>query len=91
MSFSSNGTSSLCNEVEGEVLGSSPIGCVCNLPIKKKKKKKSDGEIERIYKAYNVLINFCFVVVSKFFFFKTVESKYFYAGSWLDEKIYKMK
>jgi hypothetical protein len=54
---------------------------VCNLPIKKKKKKKSDGEIERIYKAYNVLINFCFVVVSKFFFFKTVESKYFYAGS----------
>jgi hypothetical protein len=43
---------------------------VCNLPIKKKKKKKSDGEIERIYKAYNVLINFCFVVVSKFFFLR---------------------
>jgi hypothetical protein len=35
VSFSSNGTSSLCSKVEGEVVSSSPIGCVCNLPIKK--------------------------------------------------------
>jgi hypothetical protein len=38
ISFISNGTSSICSKVEGEVVGSSPIGCVCNLPIKKKKK-----------------------------------------------------
>jgi hypothetical protein len=69
MSFSSNGTSSLCNEVEGEVLGSSPIGCVRNLPIKKKKKKKSDGEIERIYEAYNVLIELLLCGGQQFFFF----------------------
>lgn len=28
MSFSSNGTSSLCSKVEGEVVGSSLIGCI---------------------------------------------------------------
>jgi hypothetical protein len=39
MSFSSNGTSSLSNKVEGEVVGSSPTECVCNLPIMKRKKK----------------------------------------------------
>jgi hypothetical protein len=37
MSFSSNGTSSLCSEVDGEVMGSCPPGA-CNLPIKKKKR-----------------------------------------------------
>jgi hypothetical protein len=35
MSFSSNGTSSLCSKVKDEVVGSSPTCCVCNLPIKK--------------------------------------------------------
>jgi len=34
MSFSSNSTFSLCSKVEGEVVGSSPTGCMCNLPIK---------------------------------------------------------
>jgi hypothetical protein len=33
MSFSSNGTSSLCSKVEGEVVGSSPTGCMGKLPI----------------------------------------------------------
>jgi len=37
MSFSSNGTSSLCSKVEGEAVGSSPTGCISNLPITKKK------------------------------------------------------
>jgi hypothetical protein len=35
MGFSSNGTSSLCSKVEGEVMSSSPTECMCNLPIKK--------------------------------------------------------
>jgi hypothetical protein len=35
MNFSSNDTSSLCSKVEGEVVGSSSTGCVCNLAIKK--------------------------------------------------------
>jgi hypothetical protein len=35
MSFSSNGTSSLCGKVEDEVMGSSHTGCMCNLLIKK--------------------------------------------------------
>jgi hypothetical protein len=30
MSFSSNGTFSLCSKVEGEVVGSCPTGCVTN-------------------------------------------------------------
>jgi hypothetical protein len=37
MSFSSNLTSSLSSKVEGEVVGSSPTGCMCNLAIVKKK------------------------------------------------------
>ncbi|XP_059433402.1 uncharacterized protein LOC132166574 [Corylus avellana] len=37
MSFSSNGTSFICSKVEGEVVGSCPTGCLCNLPTKKKK------------------------------------------------------
>jgi hypothetical protein len=36
MSFSSNGTLSLCSKMEGEIVGSSRTGCVSNLPIKKK-------------------------------------------------------
>jgi hypothetical protein len=37
MSFSSNGTSSLYkSEVEGEAVGSSLTGCICNLPIKER-------------------------------------------------------
>lgn len=56
-SSSSNDTSFSCkNKFEGEVVGSKPIGCVCNLLIKKKKsniyererkrkrKKKNDGK-----------------------------------------------
>jgi hypothetical protein len=39
MSFSSNSTASLCSKVKGEVMGSSPIRCMCNLPIKKIKRK----------------------------------------------------
>jgi hypothetical protein len=36
MSYSSTGTSSSHNNgMEGEVLGSRLVGCVCNLPIKK--------------------------------------------------------
>jgi hypothetical protein len=35
MRFSSNGSSSLCSKVEGEVVCSSPTECMCNLPIKK--------------------------------------------------------
>jgi hypothetical protein len=37
LSLSSNGTSSLRSKMKGEVVGSSLTGCVCNLPIKKKK------------------------------------------------------
>jgi hypothetical protein len=37
MSFSSNCTSSLSSKVEGEVVGSCPTRCMCNVPIKKKK------------------------------------------------------
>jgi hypothetical protein len=39
MSFNSTATSSFCCKVEGEVVGSSPIGRVCNLSIKKKERK----------------------------------------------------
>ena len=34
VSMSSNLTSSLCSKVEGEVMASSPTGCMCNLAIK---------------------------------------------------------
>jgi hypothetical protein len=37
MSFSSNCTSSLSSKVEGEVVGSCPTRCMCNVPIKKKR------------------------------------------------------
>jgi hypothetical protein len=37
MSFSSNGTSSLCSKEEDEVVRSSLIRCVCNLPINNNK------------------------------------------------------
>lgn len=37
ISFCSNGTSSFCNKVEGEVMDSSLTGCVCNLPKNNKK------------------------------------------------------
>ena len=37
MSFSSNGTFSLVARREGEVMVSNLTGCVCNLPIRKKK------------------------------------------------------
>jgi len=40
MSFSSNGTFSLCSKVKGEVMGSRPTKWMRNLPIKKKKKKR---------------------------------------------------
>jgi hypothetical protein len=34
-------TFSLCNKVDVELVGPSPTGCVCNLPIKKKKRHRS--------------------------------------------------
>jgi hypothetical protein len=57
MSFSSNGTSSLCNKVEGEVVGSSPTECVCNLPIiKMKKKKKKVVQLELSDVGWSIVI-----------------------------------
>ena len=41
MSYSLTNTSfSHNNRMKGEVVGSIPIGCVCNIPIKQRKKKK---------------------------------------------------
>lgn len=37
-----NGTSSPCkSRVEGEVMGSQPIGCMCDSPIKRENRKKN--------------------------------------------------
>ena len=49
MSYCSTGTSSSHNNrMEGEVLGSRPIGCVCNL----KKKKKSIYPPQNIFSLF---------------------------------------
>ena len=71
MGISSNGTSHPCkSKVESEVLSSKPIGCMWNLPIKKKQKKgllsqevcddtKSNGVYDFMYLARVTLVIHC--------------------------------
>ena len=57
MSYSSTDTSSSHNnEMEGEVMGSRPIECKCNLPSKRKKRKKTFKSLCK--KLYHLILQF---------------------------------
>ncbi len=65
MSSNSNGTSSPCkSKIEDDVVGSKPIGCMCNLPKKKNQAKRV--KFSKLKNKFNnkaivpSIITFCF-------------------------------